>query len=329
MKKNLLIIFVFLASIIEAKVAYLVPFAGHDPRMLFFDPLAYRDEVSRPYCALREALEKKGYTVEFTDTAAGLKSFDLLISLTNINPTLLKNLAGHPKEKCWLLVFEPPVVMPEIYHPSLTKTFGKIFVMMDHLVNDRNYCKFVFPQPRMQRVEQIPDFLDKKLCVLIAGNKDSKHPSSLYKERRNVINFFNQYAPEELDLYGNGWWGYPNWKGKIDQKWEVLKKYKFNIAYENMGDQRGYITEKIFDSLIGGCVPIYLGASNITDYVPRGCFIDRRDFSSDLQLYEYIKNMDRKTYEKHLDAIEDYLKTPQAQLFSIENFVHSILKHLP
>ena len=35
---------------------------------------------------------------------------------------------------------------------------------------------------------------------------------------------------------------------------------------------KGYITEKIFDSFFAGVVPIYWGAENITDYVPKSLY---------------------------------------------------------
>jgi hypothetical protein len=57
-----------------------------------------------------------------------------------------------------------------------------------------------------------------------------------------------------------------------------LEKYKFSICYENARDTPGYITEKIFDCFFAGCVPIYWGANNITDHIPKECFIDKRDF---------------------------------------------------
>ena len=68
---------------------------------------------------------------------------------------------------------------------------------------------------------------------------------------------------------------------KIDRKIDVLKKYRFCICYENIKDVSGYVTEKIFDAFWAGCIPVYLGADNISDHVPKNCFISRRDFGSD------------------------------------------------
>jgi len=45
-----------------------------------------------------------------------------------------------------------------------------------------------------------------------------------------------------------------------DNKIEYLKQYKFNICPENSRSS-GYVTEKIFEALAAGCIPIYNGYS--------------------------------------------------------------------
>lgn len=46
-----------------------------------------------------------------------------------------------------------------------------------------------------------------------------------------------------------------------DQKIEYLKQFKFNLCPEN-SDNKGYVTEKIFDAIKAGCIPIYWGSEN-------------------------------------------------------------------
>lgn len=43
-----------------------------------------------------------------------------------------------------------------------------------------------------------------------------------------------------------------------NDKWEYLKKFRFNICPENTSS-KGYVTEKILDAFVGGCIPIYWG----------------------------------------------------------------------
>lgn len=41
-----------------------------------------------------------------------------------------------------------------------------------------------------------------------------------------------------------------------------------------------YITDKIIDALIAGYFPIFLGANNINEYIPKICFFDKRKYGS-------------------------------------------------
>lgn len=46
-----------------------------------------------------------------------------------------------------------------------------------------------------------------------------------------------------------------------DDKVSFMSNYKFAICPENM-DTEGYVTEKIFDAILAGCIPIYNGSKN-------------------------------------------------------------------
>ncbi len=121
--------------------------------------------------------------------------------------------------------------------------------------------------------------------------KKSVTRCELYSERIRAIRWFEKNQPSQFDLYGKGWDltlppnlspfrpvlqplydlvfpHYPSYRGGITSKRAILKHYKFSICYENARDIPGYITEKIFDCFFAGCVPVYLGASNVTDYIP-------------------------------------------------------------
>jgi hypothetical protein len=119
---------------------------------------------------------------------------------------------------------------------------------------------------------------------------------------------------------------YPSYKGMVDNKKKVMEKYKFSICYENAKDIPGYITEKIFDSFFAGCVPIYWGANNIFEYVPKECFINKRDFKTYEELYRFIKNMSDDEYIKYLTNIENYLNSDKSFQFKSEGFVQTIVK---
>ena len=85
-------------------------------------------------------------------------------------------------------------------------------------------------------------------------------------------------------------------------KLETLRHYKFAIAFEN-SITPDYVTEKYYDPLLAGTIPIYLGAPNITDYAPgHDCHINVNDFSDPAELACYLKKLDQNDslIDRHL-----------------------------
>ena len=121
---------------------------------------------------------------------------------------------------------------------------------------------------------------------------------------------------------------YKSYRGAVKNKWEVMPRYRFSLCYENVRDVPGYVTEKIFDSIRCGCVPIYWGANNIEDYVDSEVFIDRRRFKTDAELDEYISNITQHEYDLYLDAIHKFLNGPRFAKFLPPAFANTIINAL-
>lgn len=58
-----------------------------------------------------------------------------------------------------------------------------------------------------------------------------------------------------------------------------MSKYKYVLAIEN-GQCMDYWTEKLADSYLAGCYPIYYGCPNISDYFKQDSMlkVDIRDY---------------------------------------------------
>ncbi len=245
----------------------------------------------------------------------------------NLGPKLRDfNFSKIPKEKMVLVMWEPPAVQEELYDPRVQAFFGKIFTWDDDLVDNQKFYKFHYPV-LSQRIQNIPSFEEKKFCVMINQRLTSKHPKELYSERKRAIEFFEEKPGGEFDLYVFNWKKkkYKNYQGTLANKLEALKNYKYSICYENTRDVKGYISEKIFDCFAAGVVPIYWGASNVTDYIPEGCFIDRRKFADHEELYKFLKAITKEEYEAYQDSAQEFLNSDQAKVFSKEHFVDNFL----
>ena len=73
----------------------------------------------------------------------------------------------------------------------------------------------------------------------------------------------NKLDRYDFDLYGIGWEKELVYKGYIKDKFDTISRYKFNFCLENFYGFRGYITEKIFDAMLAGTVPVYYGDPEI------------------------------------------------------------------
>jgi len=131
--------------------------------------------------------------------------------------------------------------------------------------------------------------------------------------------FFNI---KNVDNYKGIIGGLNNWIESAKECSKIYYKYKFALCYENIYSDPGYISEKIFNCLNARCVPIYLGAPNIEKYIPRGCYIDVREFKSNKELINYICVIenDEKIYNEYIKNIDKFLNSDQVKKFSIENY---------
>ena len=76
-------------------------------------------------------------------------------------------------------------------------------------------------------------------------------------------------------------------------KMALLARYKFTLAFEN-SQSEGYVTEKFFQPLIAGSVPVYWGAPDVADFAPDPrSYINVEDYGSIQELAEYLAYLDR------------------------------------
>ena len=75
-------------------------------------------------------------------------------------------------------------------------------------------------------------------------------------------------------------------------------------------------------------VSIYWGAPNITDYVDKDAFIDRRKFKDEKELEEFITKMSEEEYNKYLVAGEKYTKSENYKKFLPDAFCDKVIEAL-
>ncbi|MGH9685848.1 MAG: glycosyltransferase family 10 domain-containing protein [Candidatus Acidiferrales bacterium] len=215
---------------------------------------------------------------------------------------------------------------------------------------------FHLPYPHDGVNEELWSRRDRKFLIMMNHNKlPAVYWHELYTERMRAVQYFARW--NEIDLYGLGWDGpsyqmgwarmpgslqkvrrelQKQWqrlapvplletarrvyRGSSISKLDTISQYKFMFCFENVV-LKGWVTEKIFDCLVTGTIPIYWGATDVDTFVPPDCFIDMRQFESYDELRRFLKSLDEKSIEEYREKGRAYLCSPQFQPFTKQAFV--------
>lgn len=90
--------------------------------------------------------------------------------------------------------------------------------------------------------------------------------------------------------------------GGREAKLALIGQYRFTLAFENAVEP-DYVTEKLYDALTAGSVPVYLGAPNVAEFAPAPrCYIDTARFAGPAALAAYLNRLveDEEAYGEYL-----------------------------
>lgn len=184
--------------------------------------------------------------------------------------------SGKPK---YLIKFEPSVVRPQHSRLDIEEMFSEVFEI------GRSKEGQILPWPQTWDERDFSIGLREPKIVAVSANKSSAMKGELYSLRRAA------YASiPGVEVYGNGWnepsvtsiirwmkeamlvirWGKrPILKtslnvlarpaayfGPCSDKLETMSNYKVALVIENSQE---YMSEKLIDALLAGCIPVYVG----------------------------------------------------------------------
>lgn len=315
-------------------------FSGNDPTHTYAPTYTSR--------LLRSAFMDRGIELNTADLNNGKElAFELYIEGQELQAT------ETPK---YLVAAENPHINPLNCDVQYCSKFKKVFSWNPSIASLSNGVLAMVPNEILIKVT--PTFVERPLLVaLINANKRFPRQLSgdLYEERIGLIRWYEAHQSESFALFGRGWdkpspaftfsekmarrldrlktqiYGYrpyPSYKGSIETKFEAYGHAKFGICYENTKDLPNYITEKIFDCMMEGCVPVYWGANNVLDFIPQDCFIDRRNFANMADLHDFLISMDISTYTQYQANMARFLAGPQAEPFRAITFVNRVVSNI-
>jgi hypothetical protein len=119
-----------------------------------------------------------------------------------------------------------------------------------------------------------------KFCCMVVSNPNSS----------KRLEFYNTLS--QLRQVDSGGSVLNNVGGRVANKTEFIKDYKFVISFEN-SEQDGYTTEKIMEPILVDCIPIYWGNKLIDKDFNAKRFLDYNKFESEKKLIDKLLEIDQ------------------------------------
>lgn len=251
-----------------------------------------------PQGALLDLLEDRGHKLVERDSPVATH----FVALDHNHRSLAMVADKVPRNCRQLVVFEPRVVLPANFTPRVQRQYGQIIPMTPAASGPGHEEVLAWPQRDWRRVPSAATHRVAGTSALINANKLSIIRGSLYGLRRQVIEAFAK-TNMPLTLAGANWtrtgrallienlralayaainreridlseWARTirfgpsiNHVGIVDDKESVLLAAEFAVVIENSAT---YVSEKLFDAVIAGCVPLYVGPPLAEFGIPEG-----------------------------------------------------------
>ena len=273
---------------------------------------------------------------------------DLYLAIDLIDPVFLSNSNNHKIPKV-LIRQEPRIVLPQTYVDKNTIKF-------DHIIDigkpkSIRHTVLNWPQDLTSYLKNPKTKNDR--VVIINSNLLSLRRSENYSLRRQAINNI-----KDLDLYGYQWNNslvrklhtfsielkkyifqvkdlkiqgirnyfrhFDNYLGEVEDKRMVISMYKYCLVIENSSE---YLSEKIFDALLSGCIPIYIGPDLNSYEIPRFLYLQAEPNIGDIR--SKINEAKKINYEEWRESLDIWLADPKTyENWSKDLFVSKIINML-
>lgn len=190
-----------------------------------------------------------------------------------------------------LLLFEPESVSPWQYRRSVLARFDLVIPMSPWRAERLGLKEWAYYPVEFREFRKEEEIRTREVVLLNAA-KFSANGKSNYGLRRKISKRMYKFGID-YDLIGANWqmskvkefrerfWAirrelicwkipnlsealseftyrYPEYRGETENKLKELVRFRYALIIENESD---WITEKLFDALSAGCVPLYIGPS--------------------------------------------------------------------
>ncbi|MBW4507864.1 MAG: glycosyltransferase [Scytonematopsis contorta HA4267-MV1] len=196
---------------------------------------------------------------------------------------------GTAKERMIFLLREPPldeIVELNKYNYQQAEKYCGYISGPDDFAPTPDYMPAIwYHSNSFRELNEMPPPEKTHSCSWITSgiNRTANHRQRLQfmqslQESQVPLNYFGRDLPTWVKT-----------SGELGNKWHGMAPYYYNLAIENYADNDWYVSEKLWDSLLAWCLPIYYGGSAADKLLPPGSFL--RLPSLDEKGIAYIKEV--------------------------------------
>lgn len=227
---------------------------------------------------MRKTFRKLGYEPYEVRSLANLDNPDLIICF-DVPAQQITSLIRYPFNRLVLFIFEPPSVVKQNFEKQYHTLFNEVYTWNDDWVNNSTHFKFYQPAEIEPMIDDIVDFDQKKLCLLVTANKSSNYKDELYSGRLKAAAFFDKFHPDEFDFYGVSWgregYRYKTFRGPIQEGQMYEDVFTQCTCPESMRTTVKRGKGELQDCINAGCTPkveymaVPTNIGSMTDYMKK------------------------------------------------------------
>jgi len=301
----------------------------------------YSNQVSE----LKIQIKNGNYSIQLVSDA---NKSNLYLSIDLIDPIFLNNSMNHSIYKV-LIRQEPEIVLPQTYMEKNIINYDYIIDIGKPKSHDRNVLNW--PQDLSSYLKNPKT--KNSTVVIVNSNLLSLVRGENYSLRRQAIKNI-----KDLDLYGYQWNNsfckklhtlfielkknifnvnilkingiryyfryFSNYLGEVEDKRAVLSMYNFCLVIENSSE---YLSEKFFDALLSGCIPIYIGPDLSMYEIPSSLYLQAQPNIDDIR--SKIDEAKMINYEEWKENLNIWLADSKThQSWSKDLFLSKIINML-
>jgi hypothetical protein len=201
------------------------------------------------------------------------------------------------------------------WKPMLGKENVEYFPFVSRFDIDNKYHIDIIKNSKMNRK------FDKSIGMILANrsNNEEYKINEIKLKRTDYLRRDIAITLDNVTVHGSGWDSLndhkylkiENVKNRMNDDvdiYEFYKRFNFALIVENCNAEN-YVSEKIYDAFIAGCIPIYYG--NICDIskIPKDMYIDMKDFKNFEEVRDFIEKLSESDIIKYYENINEKLES--------------------